>query len=136
MREWSLIALSVVAVTVLGCGAPLNSPGGVALDSPGAVALDPQHYSVSFENDIIRVLDVRYGPGEASVMHRHPANCAVFVTDVSATFTFPGGEVVDSSSPAGDVQCGDGGQHLPTNTGTTPFRVVVIELKGRETFAP
>ena len=39
---------------------------------PDAVAADPKHYSVSFENDVVRFLRVKYGPGEKSVMHRHP----------------------------------------------------------------
>jgi hypothetical protein len=31
---------------------------------PDAVTADPKHYSVSFENDVVRFLRVKYGPGE------------------------------------------------------------------------
>ena len=30
---------------------------------PDAVTADPKHYSVSFENDVVRFLRVKYGPG-------------------------------------------------------------------------
>ena len=45
------------------------------------VTVDPKHYSVEFENDKVRVLRIKYGPGEKSVMHAHPALVAVFLTD-------------------------------------------------------
>ena len=46
-----------------------------------AVTADPKHYKVEFENEQVRVLRISYGPGEKSVMHQHPANVAVFLTD-------------------------------------------------------
>jgi len=130
MRSSSLVALFAVVVMCLACGGPVSSQ-----EAPDAVSADPKHYSVAFENDVIRVLNIRYSPGETSVMHRHPANCAVFVTDTNGTFVLPNGETVPAAAPAGQVQCGDAEVHLPTNTGSTPFHVVVIEMKGRQTFA-
>ena len=37
------------------------------------VRVDPEHYRVELENEKVRVLRVRYGPHEKSVMHGHPA---------------------------------------------------------------
>ena len=37
-----------------------------------AVKVDPSHHKVEFENDQVRVLRIRFGPGEESVMHEHP----------------------------------------------------------------
>ena len=34
-----------------------------------AVQADPQHYTVELEDDRVRVLRARYGPGEKSVPH-------------------------------------------------------------------
>src|SRR5262249_34987770 len=45
-----------------------------------SVAVDPKHYKVEFQNDRVRVLRIKYGPGEKSVMHAHPATVAVFLT--------------------------------------------------------
>ena len=104
-------------------------------EAPDAVVADPDHYSVEFENDSVRVLRIRYGPGETSVMHRHPANCTINVTDSRVTFELPDGETVDASSTAGTVLCGDAAVHLPTNTGDEALDVIAVELKGRDTFA-
>jgi hypothetical protein len=130
MRKLSAIVLAGAVVMGIGCGGEVNSQ-----EAPDAVIADPQHYSVEFENDIIRILRVEYGPGETSTMHRHPANCAIFINDASATFELPSGEVVDAPGTAGQVICGDSEAHLPTNTGDGQTRVIVVELKGRDVFA-
>jgi len=98
-----------------------------------AVKADPKHYKVEFENDQIRVLRITYGPHEKSVMHDHPPNFAVFLTDGKATFTLPDGKVVDAPVKAGTTQWDPGGKHLPQNVGDTPFEVIVVELKGKST---
>jgi hypothetical protein len=45
------------------------------------VRVDPKHYHVEFENDRVRVVRIKYGPGEKSVMHSHPESVAVGLTD-------------------------------------------------------
>ncbi|MGH6913246.1 MAG: cytoplasmic protein [Geminicoccales bacterium] len=102
---------------------------------PDAVTADPDHYSVEFENDVVRLLRVRYGPEEASVMHRHPANCAVFLTDAVARMELPDGETAEPSFKAGQLLCGDAEVHNPSNTGSEPLELIIVELKGREAFS-
>jgi hypothetical protein len=102
---------------------------------PDAVQADPAHYSVSFENELVRFLRVRYGPGEKSVMHRHTASCVVFLTDQTFNFTLPDGTTEPDSVPAGALGCGDGNTHLPENLGAEAAEFVMVEFKGRETFA-
>ena len=97
-----------------------------------AVKADPKHYTVEFENDQIRVLRVNYGPHEKSVMHEHPANFAVFLTDGTAKFTMPDGQVVEVPFKAGTTQWDAGGKHLPENVGDKPFEVLVVELKAKK----
>jgi hypothetical protein len=130
MRTSSVVVLCAVFAVGFACGGGVSSQ-----EAPDAVSADPQHYSVAFENDVVRVLQVRYALGETSAMHRHPANCAVFLGASSTQFELPSGEIVDASFEAGQVQCGDAEVHLPTNTGDTPVEVVLVELKGRDTFA-
>jgi hypothetical protein len=130
MRKSSVVVLFAVFVVGFACGGGVSSQ-----EAPDAVSADPQHYSVAFENDVVRVLQIRYAPGETSVMHRHPANCAIFLNDSATQFELPNGDVVDAPGTAGQVLCGDAEVHLPTNTGQTPVEVVVVELKGRDTFA-
>lgn len=112
---------------------PGATAGSAALpDYPGAVTADPGHYTVEHENDIARLLRIRYGPGETSVMHRHPANCAIFLQDQPTTFQLPDGETIDNPGfESGHVECWDAEAHLPTNNGDAGLELILVELKGR-----
>jgi hypothetical protein len=80
------------------------------------------------------VVRVKYGPGEKSVMHTHPASCGTFLNDQTFRFTMPDGKTQDSPVHAGQVQCGDAEIHLPQNTGRAPAELVLVEFKNRQTF--
>ena len=96
------------------------------------VVVDPDHYSVEFENDAVRVLRINYGAGEESVMHFHPDSVAVYLGDIEAQFTLPDGSVEDASAPAGSIFFGPAGAHQPRNLGDSAFEVIEVELKARE----
>ena len=93
------------------------------------VKVDPRHYKVEFENERVRVLRIKYGPGEKSVMHSHPESVSVFLTEAHAKFTYPDGRTEDISANAGMVQHMDAFSHLPENLSGTPFEVIAVELK-------
>ena len=101
---------------------------------PDAVTADPGHYSVSFENDIVRIMRVNYGSGEKSVMHRHSASCVVFLTDQTFNFTLPDGTSEPESVQAGSLGCGDANVHMPQNMTPDPAEFIMIEFKNRDTF--
>lgn len=106
----------------------------LALAVPSVLAQDPvkvdsKHYKVEFENSQVRVLRVKYGPHEKSVMHRHPNAIAVFVTDINGKFTFPDGKTEDNTAKAGETRWTPAGRHLPENTSDQPFEVILVELK-------
>jgi hypothetical protein len=65
------------------------------------VRVDPKHYQVEFENDRVRVLRIKYEPGEKSVMHSHQESIGVFLTDAHAKFTYPDGRTEDIKANAG-----------------------------------
>jgi len=93
------------------------------------VRVDPKHYKVEFENDRVRVLRIKYAPGEKSVMHSHPESIGVFLTDAHAKFTYPDGRTEDINANAGSVLHMDAFTHLPESTSGTPFEVIQVELK-------
>jgi hypothetical protein len=101
---------------------------------PDAVTADPKHYSVSFENDVVRFLRVNYGPGETSVMHRHLPGCVIFLTDQTFNFTIPDGTTEPASVPAGALGCSDGNVHQPENIGREAAEFIMVEFKDRSTF--
>jgi quercetin dioxygenase-like cupin family protein len=109
----------------------------LALAVPSVLAQDPvkvdsKHYQVEFENSQVRVLRVKYGPHEKSVMHRHPNAIATFVTDMKGKFTFPNGKTQDVTAKAGETRWTPAGRHLPENTTDQPFELVLVELKTRK----
>ncbi len=93
------------------------------------VKVDPKHYKVELENDQVRVLRITYGPHEKSVMHEHPANLAVFLTDVHVKFTLPDGKTAEADAKAGSTQWDAGGKHSPENVGDKPLELVLVEVK-------
>ena len=121
------MALGAVATTLL---AQRDTP-----DWPDAVTADPDHYSVSFENELVRILRVRYPAGERSVMHSHTASCVVFLTDQTFDFTLPDGTTAPASAPAGALGCGDGNVHLPENI-AEDAEFIMFEFRDRQGFQP
>ena len=93
------------------------------------VVADPAHYSVVFENDQVRVLRIRYGPNEQSVMHSHPDGVAVYLDDISGEFTLPDGQVVNAQGKAREAVWTEAGAHQPRNMTDQPFELIQIELK-------
>jgi hypothetical protein len=93
------------------------------------VKVDPTHYKVEFENRRVRVLRIRYGPREQSVVHWHPASVGVHLTAAHAQFTLPGGKTAELRVGAGEVRSYPAGEHLPENLSDQPFELVFIEGK-------
>jgi len=126
------VVLGVVLGLALGFAASalLAQPGPI----PDAVSADPAHYSVSFENELVRLLRVKYGPGEKSVMHRHAASCVIFLTDQTFNFTLPDGTTAPASVPAGALGCGDSTVHLPDNIAAGAAEFIMVEFKDRQRF--
>lgn len=119
MKKKILIGVSILAAAFYAMTA-------VAED---AVDADPEHYTVEFENDKVRVIRVKYGPGEKSVMHTHGPNVAVFLTSNTVSFTLPDGTTVDASAEAGGTQWADAEEHLPENLSDESLEVILVEIK-------
>ena len=94
-----------------------------------AVIADPEHYTVVFENDKVRVIRITYGPGEKSVMHGHNAGVIIDITDTEFRMTFPDGTSEDSTTTAGTIVWDDGSEHLPENLTDEPAEVIYVEIK-------
>lgn len=101
-----------------------------------AVKADPKHYTVEFENDQMRVLRIKYGPHEKSVMHSHPAGVVIMLTDMNTKFTFADGKTEERQGKAGSVLQAEAVNHLPENLSDQPFEAVLVELKGKPATKP
>ena len=117
MRRALFLTLFILALAV---------PSVLAQD---AVKVDGKHYKVEFENSRVRVLRVKYGPHEKSVMHTHPDAVAIFTQDGKFKFTFPGGKTEEREMKAGQTLFTPAVRHLPENITDGEMEVILVELK-------
>lgn len=106
----------------------------VALGSLGALAqdaakVDAKHYKVVFEDAMVRVLRVHYGPHEKSPMHSHPNTAVVFVSDQQSKFTMPDGKTQVMSGKAGEAKALAAFSHSAENMTDKPMDLVLVEFK-------
>lgn len=94
-----------------------------------AVTADPGHYTVEFENDKVRIIRVKYGPGEKSVMHTHGPNAWVVVDGGQMRMTLPDGSSGVEELEAGAIGWSDHDDHLPENLSDSSVEVVLVEPK-------
>ena len=97
--------------------------------SKDPVKVDSKHYKVEFENEKVRVLRIKYGSHEKSIMHGHPNAVAVFLADSQAKFTYPDGKTENIKMKAGQTAWFPPVEHLPENTSSKPISLIFVELK-------
>jgi hypothetical protein len=97
----------------------------------------PDHHTVLFENDRVRVLDTRLGPGEQTPIHAHEWPAALYVLSWSDFVRrAPDGTVLVDSRATGTQPEGGTALWLPplephyvTNVGRGDLRIIAIEVK-------
>jgi len=111
----------------------LKKPGGGK--SPSAPAKDPlkvapKNYKVEFENDQVRVVRVKFAPGETVPMHEHATNrVAVGLVDQDFRITTAEGVVQTPKRKAGEASWGTPVSHKEENLAKQPFELIMIDLK-------
>ncbi len=94
-----------------------------------SVEVAPHVYTVVFENERLRLLDVRVAPGASTEIHGHPDYLV---------YTLEGGKVrlADASGQSGEVEMIEGQamwreaeEHSAVNIGPRELRALFIELK-------
>jgi quercetin dioxygenase-like cupin family protein len=113
--------------------AAVPAGGGTPVD-PLQIDLEPHHH-ILFKNQYVEVMDVRIEPGDTTAYHTH-AHDTVFIrlTD-SVTQSQTKDKDWDPARPSkpGEVAFDNDSQHPFThhvkNAGTTPYRVLDIELR-------
>jgi quercetin dioxygenase-like cupin family protein len=100
-----------------------------AQSSQDPVRVDSKHYTVETEDNSVRVLRARYGPGEKSTMHSHPSLVAIMMTAANIRMTYPDGTTEEMTATPGQVMLMPALEHMPENIGSEPFEVILIELK-------
>ena len=94
-----------------------------------AIKIAPDAYKVVLENDRVRVLEYRGGPGAKTEMHSHPAVVACPLSGGKFKFTSPDGQTMEVEMNVGDAMYLDAVDHATENIGTGEARVIIVELK-------
>jgi quercetin dioxygenase-like cupin family protein len=113
-----------IALSLAGAFAWSQTAGGAADEKPA--------YTTVLENERVRVRDVTFPPGALDTgMHTHTyAHVGVIITAGSLLFTDPGGKTERVEFKAGSAGYREANAtHQVANPGTTPMRVIEVELK-------
>ena len=103
--------------------------------SQDAVRSEPRSFRVVLENESVRVLEYRSGPGLGVCgqgMHFHPERVTVSLTGAKAKITGTDGKTSIRDIPAGHVFFSPAETHSTENIGGSGARTYIIELKGKD----
>jgi hypothetical protein len=117
---------------IAGLGGLAAQLGAADAEAQDPARIMPRAYRVAFENEQLRVLDFVGRPGMGVCgegMHSHPAHLTVVLSDWQGFATAPDGKVVRRDKKLGDVFWSEAETHKVENTGRTPARVLLVELK-------
>jgi predicted metal-dependent enzyme (double-stranded beta helix superfamily) len=106
-------------------------------DTLDALYAAPGHHQLLFENDHVRVLDVRIGPGQLVPIHTHRWPSVVFVKSAGDVIRRDGqGELLADSRKASSFEqaraimwLGPIPPHSVENVGVSEIHLVTIEVK-------
>jgi quercetin dioxygenase-like cupin family protein len=112
--------MRMLFTALLGCAAFMGCTGLLAADNP-----------VKVDNAEVRILDVLDIPHQKSPMHQHDVNrVIIYINGGDLTLTTEGGHVDAQHWKAGQVTWSPAtGRHTGENVGSTPMRMIEIELK-------
>jgi quercetin dioxygenase-like cupin family protein len=99
------------------------------VETDDAVAVAPEVYTVVFENDRVRVLDVTGVPGTISPMHGHPDSVMHALNDATIIVTTDQGDSDEFQIPAGVTFWTPATTHSVENVGAETVHFIRVELK-------
>jgi quercetin dioxygenase-like cupin family protein len=107
-----------------------NSTAQQQPDHTDPTKVSPEKYTVLLENEHVRVVEYVIKPGEKDAWHTHPPKVSYIVSGGKLRITPEGADsfVVDENS-GNAAWMGALGRHFGENVGTTPIRIVIVEIK-------
>jgi hypothetical protein len=103
-----------------------------------AMIAAPDHHRILIENDKVRVLDTRLGPGERTPVHAHPWPAALYVLSWSDFVRYDPDDniLVESRFMAAPPETGEAlwsaplPPHYVRNIGDGDLHIIAVEMKG------
>ena len=99
-------------------------------DHTDPTEVSAEKYTVLLENEHVRVVEYVIKPGEKDAWHTHPPKASYIVSGGKLRITTEGGDsfVVEENS-GNATWMGALSRHFAENVGTTPVRIVLVEIK-------
>src|SRR5262245_7320565 len=101
--------------------------GAATVELPDTRAADPVQFEAVLENDSVRVLRLRLGPGERAPSHPEAARVALFLTAARLRLLGRDGPAQDLEAEAASAQWLAAGERSIENTGGAPVEVLLVE---------
>ncbi len=122
-----VIVLGLGIIWALGC---LTSGAIAAETYPTPLEAGPTIYTQQFDNERVRVNEIKFNPGDSIPMHVHAYDHFVYVLEAGQlTLSYPDGKTNVVNGTVGQVMWIPKESHSAVNTGTTTFRALVVEIK-------
>ena len=109
----------------------LKVDSGTSVEAPShdAVVVDPEHHTVEFENELVRVVRMTYPEGYTTPEHNHYAGVNILLTDIRAASGPEGEESEPAENEAGYAAWVDTGEpHITRNLGGE-MHLIRVELR-------
>ncbi len=120
-RRW-LVPIALVAVML---GGPSRSA-----ETIDAVAVAPDEFAVKLDNDDVRVIEYEIRPGQQEPWHTHPPKVSYVLTGGTLRIRLKDGTSFDVTETPGETSWRAAlGPHHAENIGTTPVRILLVEVK-------
>jgi len=117
-----------VLLAILSLGLiSLLQPRTAAAQDPVKVA--PDIYKQVFENERVRVCDVKFKPGDKIAKHSHPDHFIYVLEQGKVKISKPDGSSSDNDFQVGQVVWIPAETHWAENVGSTEVHALIVELK-------
>jgi quercetin dioxygenase-like cupin family protein len=97
--------------------------------STSATDIAPHVYRSLFENERVRLLEVRMGPGDETKLHSHPDTLVHVLQGGRIQWTPPSGEAAEIDLEPGFTVWSPAQEHSAANSGTSEFLALFVEFK-------
>lgn len=97
---------------------------------PDQFEVGPNIYTKQFENEKVRVSEIKFNPGDEIGMHTHAYDHFVYILEAGKLeLSYPDGAKKEVDGTVGQVMWMPKESHAAKNVGTTTLRALVVELK-------
>lgn len=97
---------------------------------PDQYEAGPNIYKKVFENDKLRVSEIKFNPGDEIPMHTHEYEHLVYIMEAGQlTLSYPDGKQSVIDGTVGQTMWIPQETHSAKNAGTTTMRALIIESK-------